>query len=323
MTSPIDVLLLLALPASGKSELRRYIEHLGPRREELHLGPTIQLDDYPYVHLMRRISEEQRHLDCSPAFFASEDTPFIDSRDWLTLIHLVNEDFAGLGVVTEHPADAGHLLDRLEAARRRSGAPVPIAGKERDALEDAIAADAAELASGLPTPSSDRVAASTIVIEFARGGPEGATPPLPFPLGYEHSLAALSPAILRRASLLYVWVTPEESRRRNRERAVPGREGAASILHHGVPEIVMRQDYGVDDIDYLAASSPVGTIAIPVDDAVHLLPLARFDNRKDHTSFLRGDPAGWPPEAVALLHAELALALDGLADQGVDSDAAE
>lgn len=322
MTPTIDVLLLLALPASGKSEIRRYIEHLGPRRDELHLDPTIQLDDYPYVHLMRRISEEQRALGCPPAFFASDETPFVDPRDWLTLIHLVNEDFAGLGRVAEHPTDAGHLIDRIERARRVAGAPVPIAGDERDAVAEAIAGDAADLAAALPTPSPEVVQSSTIMIEFARGGPEGASSPLPAPLGYEHSLGALAPGILQRASILYVWVTPEESRRRNLARAVPGREGDASILHHGVPEMVMRQDYGMDDIEYLAAASPVpGTIAVPSGDDVHLLPFARFDNREDHTSFLRGDPAGWPSEALALLRTELALALDGLV--GVDSPAAE
>ena len=324
MTRTIDVLLLLALPASGKSEIRRYIEHLGPRREELHLGPTIQLDDYPYVHLMRRISEEQRALGFPPAFFASTESPFVDPRDWLTLIHLVDEDYAGLGVVDSHPADPGHLLDRIERARSRAGAAVPIAGDERADLERAIEADAADLAAALPSPTRAELETATVVIEFARGGPEGAIPPLPFPLGYEHSLAALSPEILQRASILYVWVTPEESTRRNLERARPGRKGDASILHHGVPEVVMRHDYGVDDIAYLVSASPEpGTIAVPSGDDIHLLPFARFDNRVDHTSFLRGDPAGWPTDSIAILRTGLAFALDALVGDGVDSGTAE
>jgi len=320
----IDILLLLALPASGKSEVRRYLDHLGPRRADLHLGPTIQLDDYPYVHIMRRISQEQRAMGRKPAFFGSDDTPFLDPRDWLTLIHLVDEDFAGLGVIEHHPGGAGHLLDRIEAARARAGGPVPIAGDEREALEAAIRDDAAELAAALPTPGPSDLEGSTIVIEFARGGPEGADPPLPQPIGYQHSLAALSPEILDRASILYVWVTPEESRRRNQERAVPGRDGDASILHHGVPEAVMRGDYGMDDIDYLAEISPEpGTIAVRSETGLHLLPFARFDNRDDHTSFLRGDPEGWPAASVAGLHEGLAAALDALARRRVDSTPAE
>ena len=324
VVTTIDILLLLALPASGKSEVRRYLDHLGPRRADLHLGPTIQLDDYPYVHLMRRISEEQRAMGCQPAFFVSDDTPFRDPRDWITLIHLVNEDFAGLGATTRHPDGAGRLLARIEAARMRAGGSVPIATDERDALEEALGGDAAELAAALPTPGPDDLDGATIVIEFARGGPEGATAPLPHPLGYEHSLAALSPDILDRASILYVWVTPEESRRRNEERAVPGRDGDASILHHGVPEAVMRGDYGMDDIGYLAETSPEpGTIAVRSANDVHLLPFARFDNRQDHTSFLRGDPDRWPADSVATLHARLATALDALVGGGVDSTSAE
>lgn len=310
MSPIIDVLLLLALPASGKSEIRRYLEHLGARRRELHLGPTVQLDDYPYVHLMRRVSTEQRRLEARPTFFESEEAPFLDPRDWLTLVHLVDEDFAGLGRVTRHPADPSRLLDRLEAARRLAGIRSPMTGEERTELEQALSADAIDLAQGLPTPADDELRESTILIELARGGPDGAAPPLPFPFGYQHSLAALSPAILSRASILYVWVTPEESRRRNRERAIPGPEGDASILHHGVPERVMRDDYGMDDIEWLAGSSPEpGTIAIDAGGDTHLLPFARFDNRVDRTSFLRADPDGWPPEAIATLHSELAGAL--------------
>jgi len=324
MAPMIDVLLLLALPASGKSEIRRYLEHLGPRRSELHLGPVIQLDDYPYVHLMRRISAEQRRLRAPAAFFESEESPFADPRDWLALIHLLDEDFAGLGAVTRRSADPRSLLDRIEGARRLAGIGSSIAGGERQALEASLEADATELAGRLPTPSAAELRGATIVIEFARGGPAGAISPLPFPFGYQHSLAALSPEILQRASILYVWVTPEESRRRNRERAIPGPDGDASILHHGVPARVMHEDYGMDDIDWLMNSSlEPGTIAVEAGGDTHLLPFARFDNRADRTSFLRGDPGEWPPDAIATLHAELAGALDGIAIGRVDSPPAE
>ena len=60
MTTLIDTLLLFSLPASGKSEVRRYLAHLTPQqcRDDFGLGPTAQLDDYPYVHLMHRIDDE-------------------------------------------------------------------------------------------------------------------------------------------------------------------------------------------------------------------------------------------------------------------------
>ena len=95
MTRVIPTLLLLALPASGKSEIRRYLSTLPPDQasDEFGLGRTIQLDDYPYVHLMRRISAELRHLYEAPVFFASETTPFLQPAEWGTLIHLINEDY--------------------------------------------------------------------------------------------------------------------------------------------------------------------------------------------------------------------------------------
>jgi len=55
MEQPIPVVLLCALPASGKSESRKFLEKMS--RDDLQasfkIGETVQLDDYPYVDLMR------------------------------------------------------------------------------------------------------------------------------------------------------------------------------------------------------------------------------------------------------------------------------
>jgi hypothetical protein len=311
---PIDLLLLLALPASGKSELRRYLAHLPAdvARRDMHLGPTIQVDDYPYVHLMRRISTEQRRLGLEPAFFIDDEAPFRDPADWLTLTHLLAEDVMELGQITSHPVIPEPWLERLGTARARAGIGSTIATDQR--LIDAIAPDTNQLASELAVVTRDQLADATVVVEFARGGPDGATPPLPAPLGYAASLAALGEPILERASILWVVADPAESRRRNRERARPGPEGDASILHHGVPEAVMLHDYGMDDLEWLTETSPVpGTVAIGDGDLRSLIPIARFDNRIDRTSFLRADPDSWPPGAVAALHHDLAAALGALA----------
>lgn len=310
----IDLLLMLALPASGKSEIRRYLEHLDPdRADDLHLGPTVQVDDYPYVHLMRRISEEQRLLGIDPDFFTGPDSSFRDRREWLTLTHLVGEDVASLTDDALHPHDPEHLLRRLAAAREAAGIDDPeIRGGLR--LAEAIAPEAATLSANLPRLEPGAPEEATTIVEFARGGPHGARPPLPAPLGYAHSLPALGGEILGRASILYVWVEPAESRRRNRERARPGPEGEASILHHGVPEEVMLLDYGMDDMTWLEETSPVpGTIAVASGDDTFLIPTARFDNRVDRTSFLRDDPSHWDPNAVTLIHDRLAEALGRLA----------
>jgi hypothetical protein len=303
----IEVLLLLALPAAGKSEIRNYLEHLDPESlSDLGLGIQAHLDDYPYVHLMRLLSREMRARDRHPVFFEDDGSPMIDDRDWLTLIHLLDEEYAALG----GEEIAGGILDRFDRARESAGAGAVFSSLPhglRADLEAAVAAD-------LPAPPPQAPPGSTVVIEFARGGPEGASLPLPDPLGYRASLARLSPSLLHRAAILYVWVTPEESRRRNRERARPGPDGDASILHHGVPEAVMRHDYGVDDLMWLMEhSAEPGTVTVGAGEEAIVVPAAVFDNREDRTSFLRDPAVEWPADAVAGIHSALLDAFTGLA----------
>ena len=312
MGSRIDTLLLLALPASGKSELRRYLASVDSEvaLRDFGLGPTVQLDDYPYVHMMRRIDGELSSREIPPVFFPSPDRPFRDGRDWATLIELVNEDYAALGTRPPVPAQpAAWLLERLDRARVSVGADAPFDAVPEDVLEEVEAALDAEIRE-LAADRSNTLAGyepgeSTVLIEFARGGPERVDPPLPSPHGYGFSLPYLSPDVLRRASVLHVWVTPEESRRRNLERARPGLEGDASILHHGVPEAVMRENYGVDDFPWLLEAGGGEAIDVAAGDHRYSLPAAVFDNRVDHTSFLRDDPGEWDPADVERLHAEL------------------
>ncbi len=309
MSHRLDVVLLLALPAAGKSEVRRYLEHLDPAAAEndMCVRPAAQLDDYPYVHFMRRVDQELVERGAEPVFFRSLASPWRFAGDWLTLIHLLNEDHAALagGAASEPGPEAAFA--RIDDARAQAGVEPAFAALEpklRAELAAALAGDAAALTAS--TTATD--AEGTIVIEFARGGPSGAEMPLPPPLGYAASLAALDEEIITRAAILYVWVDPEESRRRNRERAVP--DGDASILHHGVPDEVMRLEYGCDDIGWLESQARrPGTIRI----GDHDIPLARFDNRRDRTSFLRDDPARWPPQQVARLHDDLASAFTMLA----------
>jgi len=321
MPRTLDTVLLCALPASGKSEVRRYLASLSPEvvENELHMGPTTQLDDYPYVHLMRRISEEMVERGMEGAYFRSSDQPFTDPRDWGTLIHLVNEDYRDLHVRPDldiAPA-APWLFAPSDTAREKAGAPPvfsSLAPDARAALADAVEEDAARLLADKKAEIPASLDGRTIVIEFARGGAEGSSMPLAPPFGYAHSFACLSDEILERASVLYVWVTPEESRRKNEERAKPGREGDASILHHGVPEAVMRGDYGTDDMGHLIETSDrPGTVRVEAHGNVYHLPVARFDNRTDLTSFLRGEPDEWPAESVAAIHRGLGDALASLA----------
>ena len=314
MEPRIDTLLLLALPASGKSELRRYLASVPAEvaAAKFALGPTVQLDDYPYVHLMRRIGEEVRRLGGSPVFFISDRSPFLEGGDWATLIELVNEDCAALGSHPPIPSEPTvWMLQRFNRARTVVGLDPPFEALSEGTtsalaatLDDEITEFARVRAATL---ASYELGVSTVVIEFARGGPEGTEPPLPDPHGYAFSLRYLSPDILARAVTLYVWVTPEESRRRNLDRAKPGLEGDASILHHGVPDVVMRGDYGVDDFHWLLTHGGGHAIDVTTEDDTFTIPAAVFDNRTDHTSFLRADQSEWDPALVAELHAALAI----------------
>ncbi len=319
MAKILKTVLLLALPASGKSEVRRYLANLSPEqcRDDFHMGPTVQLDDFPYVHLMRRIDDELAAMGKARVYFHSGDRPFQDARDWATLVHLVNEDYADLvekKVATPSSATA-HLFDRLDAASKLAGAPARLAGLDaatKDALVAKIEPEAKAQLDEKHAAYPDTLEGKTLVVEFARGGPDGSKLPLEAPYGYAHSLEHLSKALLADAHILYVWVTPEESRRKNHARTDPNDPG--SILHHGVPIEVMLNDYGCDDMTWLEDhSEKPGTVTVKAHGATFHLPVGRFDNRVDKTSFLRAAKADWNPSDVAAVHGGLKGALDKLA----------
>jgi hypothetical protein len=318
MTEILECVLLLALPASGKSEVRKLLARLSPEeaQRDFHLGPTVQLDDYPYVHMMRRIDDELHALGRSRLFFHASDRPFQDPRDWGTLIWLLNEDYDDL--LCRRPCRgpaAPWLFGRIDAAAAQVGLPArlgqldaPTCAALGGRLEQEAAGLMREKVAGYP----DTLEGKTLVVEFARGGPQGATFPLPTYYGYGYSLGQLHPGLLEKAGILYIWVTPEESRRKNFERADPHDPG--SILHHGVPIAVMLGDYGCDDLDWLEQQSAwPGTVTVAAHGRIFQVPLSRFDNRVDKTSFIRRDPEEWRPAEVAAVHDGLKAALARLA----------
>jgi hypothetical protein len=286
--------------------------------DDLHLGPTVQLDDYPYVHMMRRIGEEVRAAGERPVFFASNDGPFLETGDWGTLIHLLNADFTDL---TNPPSNlpagsaATWLFDRIDSARDAAGLP-PVIGTlapmTQKRLMKVLESEARTVFDDKKAATPPSLEGKTVVIEFARGGPEGSALPLPAPYGYQYSLAQLDDTILERAAILYVWVDPEESRRKNIERAQSGPDGDASILHHGVPEAVMRNDYGTDDLMWLLAEGGGSAIVIDKSDRRFVIPTGVFDNRDDFTSFLRAEESAWSLFELRQLHRELVNATAGI-----------
>ncbi|HQL48182.1 MAG TPA: hypothetical protein PLC09_05895 [Holophaga sp.] len=326
MAQILDTVLLFSLPASGKSETRTYMASLTPEQcvTDMAMGPTAQLDDYPYVHFMHRIDDELLALGQSYRFYHGPNRPFQDDWTWAMLIELLNEDYDDLIHGRQHHvASAAQLLfDRMDAARIKAQMrPVldELPWKVRMKLAKALEAECREDLDARNRQAAQGAEGRTIVIEAARGGAHGSAFPLTPPRGYASAFQTLSPAILERAAVLYIWVDPAESRRKNIERGLPNAQG--SILHHSVPMEVMLGQYGCDDMAWLIEQSghpdrihverivEEGGRFVP---KTYRLPAARFDNRQDKTTFVRKPRDQWQPQEVKAMHDELSRALQTL-----------
>lgn len=325
----IETLLLFSLPASGKSELRKYLAGLTPEqcRDEMHIGETLQLDDYPYVHFMHRIDDELAKHGWRYVFYKGPSRPFQDEWEWAALIELLNEDYADLMSGRQHnpPSAAELLFERLDAAHVKVGLPQHLAEVPHGIFKKVAHALEAECRADLTarnTQAAKDKTGRTVVIEAARGGPNGAAFPLTPPVGYATTFQQLSEAILSKAAVLYIQVDPAESRRKNIERGRP--DGQGSILHHSVPMEVMLGQYGCDDMAYLASiSGKPNTISVERlfeekgvwRSRTFNLKVAMFDNRKDLTTFVREERSKWKPADVQAIHAELKRAMGTLASR--------
>ncbi len=310
-----DIVLLVALPASGKSEVRNFMANIEPERlqREFHIGENLQLDDFPYVHMMRRIDNELEKMGEERLFYPGEE-PFIDGRDWGTLCCLLNEDYHDLinRNVVETDSAAKLLFDRIDRAGAQVGINPRIAMlKEniRNKLAELLEKEARAMLDEKHAAYPDSFDNKTIIIECARGGPDGSDMPLKDTFGYQYSLPLFCPEILEKAVVLYIWVTPEESRRKNSDRADPNDPG--SNLHHGVPMAVMLGDYGCDDMEYLVEhSDQENTITVSAYGKSYHLPIGIFDNRQDKTSFLRETPEKWDADRIDTVTAAIRKATD-------------
>ncbi len=313
----IDTILLIALPASGKSEVRKFLRNL-PREtriRDFHVSDTAQLDDFPYVAFLAKVDEEREARGMARAFYRAKNDRFVFQPDWGLLLRLVSDDYHILKNDLPTPtADCLALFERIDGHRRDLDGPEVFSVMSTAARE--------ELASALQ-PAMDHliqeqwgrregsVAGKTIVMECARGGADGADMPLDPPAGYAFSLANHRPEVLQNAAVLYIKVTPEESRRKNKARYVPGMED--SDLHHSAPDVVMYEDYGCDDIAWLIdnAARP-HTIRLNAHGRNWDLPIAVFDNTDDKTTFLHADVSTWQPEHVQTVHDGLYGPMQGL-----------
>jgi len=309
-------ILLNALPASGKSEVRNFLAQMDAQTliDDYHIGDTLQLDDFPYVHFMRRIDQELVKLGMNRIFYLDDAMPFIDGRDWATLIHMLNEDYHDLMNKNEIKVNSAsqYFFDRLD----RSGMIVgllPRLGMLKQEIRETIArnleAEAQAILEEKLAQYPDSFENKTIVIESARGGKDGSSMPLEGTYGYQYYYRHFAPELLRDSAILYIWVTPEESRRKNEERSNPADPG--SNLFHGVPLKVMLDDYGCDDMQYLIEhSEKADSLTIETYGQKYYLPIGIFDNRIDKTSFLRQDKSLWDSVKVSEMRIAIKEATD-------------
>ncbi|MBN2479021.1 MAG: hypothetical protein JXA94_02210 [Parachlamydiales bacterium] len=316
---PIEVLLLLALPAAGKSEIRNYLSSISleERINNFNVSEMVELDDFPYVFFMRRISEELETMGMDPIYYQSKALPLTEPNDWKTLIHLINEDYED--IINQYEPKPGsaamYLFDRLDRARAKVGLTPSLSrlpNLTKVQLAEILEKEAQKILDEKNSQTRKGHQNKTVVIEFSRGGAKGSTFPLPSPYGYENSLNELSDEILQKAHILYLDVSEEESLKRNEQRFDPNDPG--SSLHHYVPEVVMIKDYGVDDMKYLAEKSKNLNNHIKVTKNKHsfYLPISILDNRSDKTSTFRKESNEWNETEKKLFEKTLKNAFDTL-----------
>ena len=69
----------------------------------------------------------------------------------------------------------------------------------------------------------------------------------------------------------------------------------------------MRDEYGTDDMEWLMEHSErPGTVTVSAHGRRFFVPVVRFDNRIDRTSFLRADQTEWDQHHLEELRTALA-----------------
>ena len=299
-----DVVLLFALPASGKSEVRHLLSNVEPDRlvKEFHIGDNVQLDDFPYVYMMRCVDDELTRMGKEPLFADKPGSIFRDDRYFGALIRMLNEDYEDLFAKKQITAEniAKYYLDRFDKACEDCEIKPQIATLDdatKEKLYEAMTPLCEQMLKDKYDNYPDTMEGKTCVIEMARGGDINSTLPLSGAEGYQYSLRQFSDHILSNAAILYIWVTPEESRRKNHDRAKPGADG--SSLFHETPLEVMYHTYGVCDMMYLREhSEKPDTVTVKIGEKTYYVPIGVFDNRVDKTTPFRAEPETWDPKLV-------------------------
>jgi hypothetical protein len=92
-----DILLLIARPAAGKSEIIDYLKHIpdDERVRRFHVGPFVVLDDFPMLWAWFEEDDILQKLGCEPLHTISEGY-FKDDVLWHVLIERLSLEYAKL-----------------------------------------------------------------------------------------------------------------------------------------------------------------------------------------------------------------------------------
>lgn len=215
-----DVLILIARPAAGKSEIIHFLKQTPPdeRVRRFHIGPFVEIDDFPMLWAWFEEDDILERLGY-PRLHSTPDYYFRDPILWHVLIERISLEY--------------------EKLLRRQ----PDFHDEHTAL-----------------------------IEFSRGMGEAG--------GYREAFRHLSDELLRRAGVMYVDVSYEESLRKNRARYDPDRPD--SILHHALTDEKMERLYREDDFAQFSAADP-HWLAVKG----RRVPYVIFENHDDVTTAVR------------------------------------
>jgi hypothetical protein len=224
-----EVLVLVARPAAGKSEVIDYLQKrtAEERLQRFHIGNMREIDDFP---LLWAWFEEDAILQEMglPRLHTDAEGNFLYRELWDVLIRRVCLEYRKQ--LAEDPQLQQH---------------------------------------------------TTVIVEFSRGAEHG---------GYRSAFAAMNAEILRRAAILSIDVSFEESLRKNRLRFNPNRP--YSILEHGLSDEKMEKLYRESDWSEISRADPH---YIPLQG--ERVPYAVMPNEDDVTT-ARGEALGTRLEGV-------------------------
>jgi hypothetical protein len=210
-----DVLILIGRPASGKSEIVDLLMHTSAeasaedRRRRFHVADLDVLDDFPMLWTWFEEDHILSERLGQPRLYTDADGYFKHPYFWHLLIERLGQPrlHTGADGYFRYPYLWHLLIERL-------GLEYGKQLRDDPAFHDH----------------------TTTIVEFSRGSEHG---------GYAEAFPHLAKDLLRRAAVVYVQVSFEESLRKNRRRFNPERPD--SILEHSLPDEKLARLYRDDD----------------------------------------------------------------------------